>query len=184
MVDLMALEKQFLSAHIKEEGTVAVDFTMGNGHDTLWLSQAIGQNGRLYAFDIQDQALANTKARLEEHSPYKNYTLIQTSHSLVKDYVKEKFNVGVFNLGYLPGGDKRITTLRETTIPAVEGALELLSDDGIILIAIYPGHAEGEVEGKLLTEMLSKLDRKQICVSRFTILNSPTSPYFIALEKK
>ena len=98
--------------------------------------------------------------------------------------MKEKINVGVFNLGYLPGGDKSITTLRETTLPAVDAALELLADDGIILIAIYPGHAEGEIEGKLLTEKLSQLDRKQICVSRFTILNSPTSPYFIAIEKK
>jgi methylase of polypeptide subunit release factors len=183
MVDLMALEKQFLSAHIRE-GVVAVDFTMGNGHDTLFLSKAIGESGRLYAFDIQDQALANTRARLEENGCFENYTLIQASHSLVKDYVKEKFDVGVFNLGYLPGGDKRITTLRETTLPAVDSALELLNDGGIILIAVYPGHAEGEIEGKLLTERLSTLDRKQICVSRFTILNSPTSPYFIAVEKK
>ena len=183
MVDLMGLEKQFLSAHIKE-GITAVDFTMGNGHDTLFLSKAIGENGKLYAFDIQDAALANTKARLEENCCYDNYTLIKASHSLVKEYVKEKIDVGVFNLGYLPGGDKSITTLRETTLPAVDAALDLLNDDGIILIAIYPGHAEGEIEGKLLTERLSTLDRKQICVSRFTILNSPTSPYFIAIEKK
>ena len=157
---------------------------MGNGHDTLFLSKAIGENGRLYAFDIQDQALCNTAKLLEENNCCNNYTLIKASHSLVKDYVKEKFDVGVFNLGYLPGGDKRITTLRETTLVAVESALELLNDDGIILIAVYPGHAEGEIEGKLLTEMLSKLERKKICVSRFTIINSPTSPYFFAVEKK
>ena len=183
MVDLMGLEKQFLSAHIKD-GITAVDFTMGNGHDTLFLSKAIGENGKLYAFDIQDAALENTRARLEENNCPCNYSLIKASHSLVKEYVKEKIDVGVFNLGYLPGGDKSITTLRETTLPAVDAALDLLNDDGIILIAIYPGHAEGEIEGKLLTERLSTLDRKQICVSRFTILNSPTSPYFIAIEKK
>lgn len=183
MVDLMVLEKQFLSAHIKEK-TVAVDFTMGNGHDTLFLSNAIGIEGKLYAFDIQQQAVDNTKKRLIENNAPNNYTLIKDSHSNVKEYVKEKIDVGVFNLGYLPGGDKRITTLRDTTIPAVQSALDLLNADGIILIAIYPGHAEGEIEGKLLTEMLSTLERKQICVSRFTIINSPTSPYFIAVEKK
>ncbi len=183
MVDLMALEKQFLSSHIKH-GITAVDFTMGNGHDTLFLSKAIGEEGKLYAFDIQDQALNNTRQRLIENGCPENYTLIKASHSLIKNYVKEKIDVGVFNLGYLPGGDKSITTLRETTLPAVEAALELLNDDGIILIAIYPGHAEGEIEGRLLTERLSSLDRKQICVSSFTILNSPTSPYFIAVEKK
>ena len=183
MVDLMALEKQFLSAHIKE-GITAVDFTMGNGHDTLFLSKAIGENGKLFAFDIQQQALDNTAQRLKDNGCFPNYTLIKASHSLVKEYVKEPINVGVFNLGYLPGGDKSITTLRETTLPAVDAAPELLADDGIILIAVYPGHAEGEIEGKLLTDKLSTLDRKKICVSRFTILNSPTSPYFIAVEKK
>ncbi len=183
MVDLMALEKQFLSAHIKDN-TVAVDFTMGNGHDTLFLSKAIGENGKLYAFDIQDMALANTRKLLLENGCVENYTLIKASHSLVKEYVNEKIDVGVFNLGYLPGGDKSITTLRETTLVAVESALELLNDDGIILIAVYPGHSEGEIEGKLLTEKLSQLERKKICVSRFTIINSPTSPYFIAIEKK
>lgn len=183
MVDLMSLEKQFLSAHISE-GITAVDFTMGNGHDTLFLSNAIGESGKLYAFDIQEQAIENTRKLLQSEGKYNNYTLIKSSHSNVNEFVKEKFKAGVFNLGYLPGGDKRITTLRETTLVAVDKALELLDDDGIILIAVYPGHAEGETEGKLLTEKLSQLDRKKICVSRFTILNSPTSPYFIAIEKK
>ena len=41
MVDLLTLHKQFLAPHIKK-GSVAVDFTMGNGHDTLWLSNAVG----------------------------------------------------------------------------------------------------------------------------------------------
>ncbi len=183
MVDLMSLEKQFLYSHIKK-GITAVDFTMGNGHDTLFLSKAIGEDGKVYAFDIQQQALINTKERLTENQCVDNYTLILASHHLVKEYVKEKINVGVFNLGYLPGSDKKITTLHETTLQAVDAALDLLADDGIILIAVYPGHAEGEIEGSLLTEKLSSLDRKQICVSKFTILNSPTSPYFIAIEKK
>ena len=138
--------------------------------------------------ELKDALVYSTEANASE----RKITVTVVSKSLIpykviedfKDYVKEKFDVGVFNLGYLPGGDKRITTLRETTLPAVDAALDLLNDGGIILIAISPGHAEGEIEGKLLTEMLSTLDRKQICVSRFTILNSPTSPYFIAVEKK
>ena len=33
MTDLLSLHKYFLSAHLKKGG-IAVDFTMGNGHDT------------------------------------------------------------------------------------------------------------------------------------------------------
>mgnify|MGYP003304282252 CR=1 FL=1 len=79
MVDLKELHKHFILEHLSE-GDVAVDFTMGNGHDTLFLSKAIGENGKLYAFDIQDAALANTKARLEENCCPDNYTLIKASH--------------------------------------------------------------------------------------------------------
>ncbi len=182
MVDLMALEKSFLSAHIFE-GCTAVDFTMGNGHDTLFLCEHVGKNGKVYAFDIQQQALENTEKRLSE-AGMSNYELILASHSRVDEFVKEKFDVGVFNLGYLPGGDKSRTTLRETTLEAVDKAISLLADHGIVLIAVYPGHAEGEIEGKLLLEKLASLDRRKICVSRFNIVNSPASPFFIAVEKK
>ena len=182
MVDLMGLEKRFLSEHIFE-GCTAVDFTMGNGHDTLFLCERVGKNGRVYAFDIQKQALENTEKRLSD-AGMDNYTLILASHSRVDEFVREKINVGVFNLGYLPGGDKSLTTLRETTLEAVGKAVGMLADDGIILIAVYPGHAEGAVEGKLLLEKLADLDRKTYCVSRFNIVNSPSSPFFIAVEKK
>ena len=103
MIDLLKTEKQFISTHIKEGGT-AVDFTMGNGHDTLWLSNAVGENGKVYAFDIQQAALDSTAALLEKEGAAKNCTLILDSHHNVKNYVKEPICAGLFNLGYLPGG--------------------------------------------------------------------------------
>lgn len=183
MVDLKSLEKQFLSAHIKEGG-VAVDFTMGNGNDTLFLSKSVGENGKVYSFDIQEQALVNTKILLANNSPYENYSLIFDSHSNAEKYVKEKICAGVFNLGYLPGGDKSITTKRETTLRAIDFAVNALDSDGIVLIAIYPGHEEGAIEGELIQKNLSTLNRKEYCVSKFEIINSPTSPYFISVERK
>lgn len=183
MIDLIDTEKNFILAHIKP-GRVAVDFTMGNGHDTLWLSEHMGEEGKVYAFDIQQQALDSTERLLDESNAPKNYTLIKASHHLVKDYVKEKICVGMFNLGYLPGGDKSITTLRETTLLAVDAAIDLLEEDGGLLIAVYPGHAEGAVEGQLINEKLSLLDRKVFCVSRLQIINSPTSPFFFLVERR
>lgn len=183
MVDLVGLHKHFIMEHLRE-GDVAVDFTMGNGNDTLFLSKTVGKNGRVYAFDIQEDALISTRQHLTESGADENYTLICASHHLVKDYVKEPIKAGMFNLGYLPrSGRKAVTTLRETTMAAVEAAIDLLLPDGVLIVAIYPGHEEGRLEGEMLREYFSTLSRFKICASEFRILNSPTSPYFFLVEK-
>lgn len=183
MTDLLSLHKYFLSQHIKEGDTVA-DFTMGNGNDTLWLSTTVGEKGKVYAFDIQRQALENTEKNLKEKGAPENYTLILDSHSNLKNYIEGSIKAGVFNLGYLPGADKSKTTLRETTRKAVTDAIDILDHDGILLIAVYPGHEEGALEGAMLGEMLAEYTRYKYCMSRFQIINSPTSPYFYMVEKK
>lgn len=183
MIDLLTTEKMMLEPHIKKGGVVA-DFTMGNGHDTLYFSRAVGENGKVYAFDIQKDALISTQKLLTEENAPQNYVLINDSHHNALNYIKEPICAGMFNLGWLPGGDKSITTLRETTIPAIEAAISLLDSDGGLLIAVYPGHPEGKAEGELIEEVLSKLDRRKICVLKSSIVNSPTSPFFFLVEKK
>ena len=183
MIDLLDLHKQFILTHLKE-GDIAVDFTMGNGNDTLFLSRTVGNSGRVYAFDIQEAALESTRERLLHEGAPENYTLICASHHRVKEFVKEPIKAGMFNLGYLPGGGKKaITTLRETTMPAVKAAIDLLLPDGVLLVAIYPGHEEGALEGDMLQEYFKTTSRFKICPSEFHILNSPTSPYFFLIEK-
>ena len=183
MVDLTGLHKHFILEHLSR-GEVAVDFTMGNGNDTLFLSKTVGEGGRVYAFDIQEEALKSTESHLKENGAPENYTLICASHHRVKEFVKEPIKAGMFNLGYLPrSGKKAVTTLRETTMPAVEAAIDLLLPDGVLIVAIYPGHEEGALEGEMLREYFSTLSRFKICASEFRILNSPTSPYFFLIEK-
>ena len=183
MVDLVGLHKHFIMEHLKE-GDVAVDFTMGNGNDTRFLSKAGGESGRVYAFDILEDALISTKEHLVTNGAPENYTLICASHHRVKEFVNEPIKAGMFNLGYLPrSGRKAVTTMRETTMPAVEAALELLAPDGVLIVAIYPGHEEGALEGEMLREYFSGLSKYRICPSEFKILNSPTSPYFFLVEK-
>lgn len=183
MIDLLDLHKMFILRHLKE-GDTAVDFTMGNGHDTEFLSKTVGESGRVFAFDIQDQALQKTAENLKNACCPENYTLIKSSHHLVRDYVEGPIKAGMFNLGYLPGGDKRITTMRETTMPAIEAALSLLGSDAILMIAVYPGHAEGDAEGKMIEEYFSTLSRFKYCITKIQIINSPTSPYFFMVETK
>ncbi len=183
MIDLLELHKYFILNHLKE-GDTAVDFTMGNGYDTEFLSRTVGMTGHVYAFDIQAAAVESTAKRLSEVGCPENYTLIHASHHRVKEFVKTPIKAGMFNLGWLPGGDKSITTLRETTMPAIEAAIDLLDRDGILNVAVYPGHAEGDAEGKMICDYLAGISRHKVCATRVNILNSPTSPYFIIIETK
>ncbi len=184
MVDLLELQKRFILAHLRP-GDVAVDCTMGNGNDTAFLSETVGETGRVYAFDIQEAAIESTRAHLAALGCPENYTLIHASHHRILEFVKESPKAVTFNLGYLPGsGKKQVTTLRETTMEAVRGALSILASDGILLVAVYPGHEEGRLEGEMLGEYFATLDRRLICCSCFKIINSPTSPYFYIVEKK
>lgn len=184
MVDLLELQKHFILAHLRE-GDRAADFTMGNGYDTLFLSQTVGETGHVDAFDIQPEALISTRKRLEDAGAPLNYSLHLASHHLLADYIESPFKAGMFNLGWLPGnGNHDVTTKWETTKPAIEAALSLLDKDGILLVAVYPGHEEGTNEGNSLGAWLSTFPRKEICCSRFQIINSPTSPYFYVIEKK
>lgn len=184
MTDLLTLQKSFILAHLKE-GDKCADFTMGNGHDTAFLSSVVKESGHVWAFDIQKNALESTEKTLEAAGCPKNYTLINDSHHNAKNYIDGKIKAGMFNLGYLPGGgNKSLTTKRETTLPAVQGAIEMLDSDGILLVAVYPGHEEGYLEGVMLEEYFKTVSRFEMSISRFQIINSPTSPYFFIVEKK
>ena len=166
MIDLLDLHKMFILRHL-HEGDTAVDFTMGNGHDTEFLSKTVGENGHVFAFDIQEQAVESTRANLAKAGCPENYTLILDSHHNVEKYVREP-----------------ITTMRETTMPAIKSALGLLGADAVLMIAVYPGHAEGDAEGKMIDEYLSTLNRHVYCAAKVQIVNSPTSPYFFMIETK
>ncbi|MBR5538589.1 MAG: class I SAM-dependent methyltransferase [Clostridia bacterium] len=183
MIDLLDMHKAFIRAHLTEGG-VCADFTMGNGNDTEFLCRTVGESGRVYAFDIQEDAVKSTRARLEGLG-FSNYTLIHDSHANLAEYIKEPIKAGMFNLGYLPGhGHHEVTTKRESTLAAVKAAIEILDKDAILLVAVYPGHEEGKLEGEMLEEYFSTISRYQLCVTKVKIVNSPTSPYFFVLETK
>lgn len=181
MTDLLALQKQFILKHLKAGG-IAADYTMGNGHDTLFLSRTVGNQGKVYAFDIQADALNGTLKTLESNNAPSNWTLIHDSHHNAGKYIKEKVNAGMFNLGWLPCGDKAVTTKRETTLPAIEYAINRMAEDAIVLIAVYPGHPEGDAEGKAIRDYLSSLNRRKYMCAEFHIVNSPKSPFFFVVE--
>ena len=182
MFQLLDIAKSFLQqANIKEDSTLA-DFTMGNGHDTLYLCSLVPK-GKVYAFDIQKEALENTRARLDEAGVSTDAKLVLDSHANAKKYIDCTIDAGMFNLGYRPGGNKSVHTMRESTLPAVRDAIDMLKKGGILVISVYPGHDEGRIEGEMLLDMLSEYDKKLYCVSHFHLVNSPDAPFVIAVEK-
>ncbi len=181
MFELLDIAKFFIKDSLKKD-SVLCDFTMGNGHDTEYLCR-MAPEGKVYAFDIQEQAVENTRKRLEE-AGITNAVLIHDSHAECEKYITEELSAGMFNLGYLPGsGKKHIHTMRESTLPAVNGAIRLLKKGGVLVISVYPGHEEGRLEGEMLTEELSKLDKKYYCVTNLRLINSPDAPFIISVEK-
>lgn len=90
---------------------------------------------------------------------------------------------GMFNLGYLPRGDKSITTLRPTTLEAIQKALSMLKKDGVLVVAVYPGHPEGELEGRMVQSFASRLDKYYFNVILYRYINHPGSAFLFAFEK-
>ncbi len=155
-----------------EPGDTVVDATMGNGHDTQMLCETVGPEGRVFAFDVQAQAVEETRKRLREQGLDSRAELILSGHEHMAEYVKGPVKAVMFNLGWLPGGDHEVTTRWETTRTAVESALDLLAPMGVLVICAYPGHAEGEREKQELTAFLGGLDNRRYNVLHQRFLNA------------
>lgn len=180
---------RYLAADILRQavapGDRVVDATMGNGHDTLFLCELVGEGGRVYAFDVQEKAVESTQKRLEEAGVLSRATLFCLGHEHMAEKVTEPVAAAVFNLGWLPGGDHSVTTRWETTKKAVESALSLLKPLGVLVICAYPGHAEGDRERSALTAFLSALPPQRFNVLHQIFLNAgPGAPECFVVQKQ
>ena len=89
-INPVELSKYIMQNYVGEDMVVA-DCTVGNGHDTLLLSNLVGENGKVFGFDIQKEALEKTRDKLEkEASYYENTRLILDGHENIDQYIKEK----------------------------------------------------------------------------------------------
>lgn len=167
----------FLISKYVSKGDIVIDATMGNGNDTMLLAELVGDGGKVYAFDIQDEAIAATEKLLRENRLLKpNIFLIKDSHENVDNYVHDAVAAAIFNLGYLPGGKKEITTGGQSTLIALDKILKLLKKGGIASILIYSGHEEGKKEKAILMEYLKNLDNKLFHVIDIEMINQKNDP--------
>lgn len=167
------------------KGGAAIDATAGKGTDTLFLAE---RAAIVYAFDIQKQAIDLTAKRIE-HAGHTNVHLIHDSHVKMLEWVPQEVinntTAVVFNLGYLPSGDKSITTTTTSTIQTLENLLPSLPKECGILITAYPGHTEGAREQNAVDEYISALNQHSFHAAKYQFINQINHPPLVyALEKR
>jgi len=166
-------------------GDAVVDATAGNGHDTLFLAELVGDRGAVYAFDIQQDAISRTTERLLQAQMLSRVQLICSGHENIAYYVKENVSAVMFNLGYLPGRDHRFVTKPETTLTALQASLNIIKPGGIITLVLYSGHPGGEEEKVAVINYSRHLPQEDFAVSLFEMINwSNHPPALLAIEKK
>lgn len=167
----------------KDKNLVAVDMTLGNGNDLRKLFCTLGTESIFYGFDIQELSIQITKEKFSEHE-LRNISLILDSHEHIDKYVKEKVDISVYNLGYLPKGDKKIVTNYNKVIKSLDILLEKLNPNGRVFITFYPGHPSGLEEAIHIEKYLSELNQKEFEIIKFDFINQKNNPPFlIVLEK-
>ena len=161
----------FIESHLSQwgkENLIAMDGTLGNGYDQEFLNnqKAIST---IYGFDIQAQALENSKTRIGETEKCIYY--IQDSHHHLECYIEGEIDLALFNLGYLPGADKSIVTRVNTTLEAIEKTIGKLSNGGMMVVMTYPGHEEGSREHEAVKDYLSGLHKKNLSILQLSVNN-------------
>lgn len=171
------------------EGDIVVDGTCGNGHDTLFLTKLVGQNGHVYGFDIQSEAINRTTQRLKDNGFGARATIYHDSHAKLKErvppYHRTNIQAAIFNLGYLPGSDKTIVTTPGETIASIDSLLSLLNEGGVIVLVVYHGHPGGKEEKDAVLDYVTGLDQQSFRALQYSFINQKNNPPFIlAVEKR
>ncbi len=138
-------------------GDLVADATVGNGHDTVFLARRVGETGVVHGFDVQEQALQRAAARLASNGVSRQVCLYRSGHEKLEQCLppgaRARLTAVMFNLGYLPGGPREITTGAETTEVALRAALGLLAAGGVLSVLVYPGHDAGVAELALVERL-------------------------------
>ena len=163
-------------------GSRVVDATCGNGKDTCLLAELVGSQGHVWGLDIQSTALERTATRLtDELRP--QVTLLHGGHEHLPELVEAPLDAVIFNLGWLPGADRNITTTTATTLSALEGARHMLAPAGLLFIICYPGHPEGAAEAAAVVDWCSQLPADAYFVWRMAQSNvAAEAPFTLLIQ--
>jgi hypothetical protein len=170
-------------------GDLVIDATCGNGQDTLKLAQlAISSHaGQVYACDIQPQAIEQSRDYLTKHLSTQQLLRLEWRLGCHSTFPSEippnSVKLIVYNLGYLPGGDKNRTTQTQTSLESLFQAQQLIIPGGAISLTCYPGHAEGSLEEEAILRYASHLPPHEWNCCHHRWLNREKSPSLLLLQK-
>ncbi|ALP35493.1 SAM-dependent methyltransferase [Paenibacillus sp. IHB B 3084] len=190
-LSVLSYAHQLVAARV-QPGDTAIDATVGTGADTLFLAKAAGRRGRIYGFDIQQEALQLARRRLDEDesTSLAEVSLLHQGHEKMQEAIPDKLHGKVaavmFNLGYLPseGADPSVITHTDSTLTALDAAMYLLRPRGILTAVLYPGHAGGGEEAEAVLQWASALPVSSGQSIIYRQLQRAASPYVVAVEKK
>lgn len=171
-------------------GAIAIDGTVGNGHDTVFLAERVGEEGHVFGWDIQREALRVARHNLFLKGLLKRATLFQETHENIASKlpadVHGKVSVAMFNLGYLPGGDKAIVTSPGSTLKAINEAFALLKSGGLLTVVCYSGHPGGEAETKAVCGWAREREKQAQAIVHFheAPVGRKAPPLLIALTRR
>ena len=173
-INTLRVAHSFLEQRVPRGG-FCIDATAGRGNDTAFLCSLVGPEGKVIAFDIQQEAVDSAKALLAERGL--SAEVILDSHSHMERYAEAgTVDAIVFNFGYLPRGDHRIFTRPETSIEAIRQGLELLRPGGVMSLCIYYGGDSGFEEKDALMKYLRTIDSRKFTVLITEFANRPNNP--------
>lgn len=174
---------------IVKPGDTVIDATCGNGHDTLVMANLALKDsfGTVYAIDLQEKAIESAQKLLQGALPsmllHRIRYICGCHSSFPKEIKPGSVSLIVYNLGYLPGSNKSLTTLLNTTKESLVQALDIIKEGGLISITCYPGHPEGEIEEKALLEYVQNLNPRDWCCTHQRWVNRSAAPSLLLIQK-
>ena len=186
--DLTAVKfvQDFLAARLVHP-QLCIDATCGNGGDTAFLCGLTAPAGRVLAFDVQPEAIRSTRTRLEQANvPADRYSLICGSHADLLQYVQPgTADAVMFNFGWLPGADHGVFSTAQSSIPALQAALQAVRPGGIVSAILYSGAVIGSDEKQAVLRFLRALPLKSFTVLVCDFANwAETAPLPCLILKK
>ncbi|MDR1396716.1 MAG: hypothetical protein LBJ14_03170 [Desulfarculales bacterium] len=176
-------------------GALAVDATAGNGYDTIFLARLVGERGIVLSFESQAKAVESTRDRLAEAGLEERVRLLHTGHEHMADYLPAldyglaghpaRVSAAMFNLGFLPGSDKRVITRPATTLAALRGLLPFMQNRGVIAVHCYSGHQGGREESEAILTWAAERPRAEWRIYRYDTFNKKKArENLILLERR
>lgn len=172
-----------------QTGDYTIDATVGNGHDTSFLAEHVGVTGKVFGFDLQEMAIEITTMILNTRKYLAQCCLMQQGHEHMENHIPSELHGQItaimFNLGYLPHGDKNKVTRPQTTLDALKQSLALIKPEGVISILAYRGHEGGMEEFDAVNDWIQSQKKTLNCIYKQDSKHpEKKGPYFWLLQKK